>query len=273
MRGHDERIRALEGTIRHARRLNPNIDIIVQYFVEPANMEFYQRGEESPIITDHDRVTQYYDVTAINLAKQVTEDIARGTYQWADFKDLHPSPFGHEVYTKRIASVFDAGWGKVDLATVAIKAYSVPEKPLDELNYQRGCYVDVKSAEVVSGWKFNDSWNASDGAGQRRQFTNVPTLEALEPGAELALDFDGTAIGLRVVAGPDVGILEYSIDGKEYPPLDQFTKWSDGLHIPWAYMLAVDLTPGKHRLVLKMSTQKNAKSKGHAARIQQFMVN
>lgn len=273
-RTHDERIRAVEGTIRHARKLNPNIDIIAMYFAEPDNMAFYTHGEESPIIADHDRVTQYYDLTAINLAKQVTEDIARGDYNWKDdFKNLHPSPFGHKVYAKRIASVFDTAWNNVDLTKSKIKAHPMPTKPIDPLNYERGRYLSIQTAQVLTGWQYFDAWKASDDAATREHFQGVPTLEALKPGAEFSLDFEGTAIGLRVVAGPDVGIIEYTIDGKPYPPLDQFTKWSHYLHIPWAYMLATDLKLGKHRLVLKTTEKKNEKSKGHATRIQQFMVN
>ncbi len=274
MRDQQQRIRAVEGIIRHARALNPNIDIIVQYFAEPANMAFYAKGEESPIIVDHDRVTQYYDVTAINLAKQVHEDVASEKYSWdKDFKDLHPSAFGHEVYVKKIGEVFDASWRKEALAKVEVKPHWMPEAPLDALNYERGRYVDVQTAEVVTGWQYYDSWKASDGAGTRRQFQHVPTLEALKPGAAFAFDFEGTAVGLRVVAGPDVGMLEYSIDGEAYEPLDQFTPWSERLHIPWAYMLATDLKPGGHRLELRISDKKNEKSTGHAARIQEFLVN
>jgi hypothetical protein len=38
-------------------------------------------------------------------------------------------------------------------------------------------------------------------------------------------------------------------------------------------MLAADLNPGEHCLVLKTSKEKNPKSKGNAGRIQQFLVN
>ena len=270
----EERIRGMEGILRHARAHNLNIDIIVQYFVEPHKMESYNRGEVPEVILAHDRVTNHYAVPAINLAKEVTDRINHGEFTWeGDFKDLHPSPFGHALYRDRIARLFDVGWAGQDLSSAPVLPHPMRDTPLDPLNYSRGRYVDIRSAELGSGWTLLDSWKPSDRAGTRKQFTNVPTLEATGPGAELVFEFEGTAVGLLVTAGPDVGILEYTIDGKDYPQLDQFTEWSAGLHIPWAYMLANDLTPGPHRLVLKSAASKNEKSKGHAIRIQQFLAN
>jgi len=55
--------------------------------------------------------------------------------------------------------------------------------------------------------------------------------------------------------------------------LDQFTQWSGGLHIPWAYIFDAELKPGDHELTLRTSAAKNPKSQGHAARILQFLAN
>ncbi len=98
-------------------------------------------------------------------------------------------------------------------------------------------------------------------------------LIAEEPGAIVKLHFQGTAVGLLVAAGPDVGVLEFSINGGPYRSVDQFTRWSAGLHIPWAYMLDADLPQGEHELVLRTTAQKNENSKGNAARIVAFMAN
>ncbi len=98
-------------------------------------------------------------------------------------------------------------------------------------------------------------------------------LVATEPGAIAKLYFKGTAVGILVVAGPDVGVLEFSINGRPYESLDQFTRWSNRLHIPWAYILDADLTYGDHELVLRTTGKKNPQSGGHAARIVKFLVN
>lgn len=268
-----ERIRGVEGIIRHAQALNPNIDIVVQYFVEPYSMEFLNRGLESPEIADHNRVTDYLDVPAIHLAREVTERIRRGDFSWAQFKDLHPSPFGHQVYADRIAALFDSAWGGVDLASATILPHGLNPVPLDALNYERGRYIPLEAAVPGEGWRLVPAWRPADTAATRKRFVNIPVLETVTSGGTLTLEFEGTAVGLFVTAGPDVGILDYTIDGKAYPALDQFTRWSDRLHIPWAYVLASDLAPGAHRLVLTTATAKNAESHGVASRIVQFFAN
>jgi pimeloyl-ACP methyl ester carboxylesterase len=269
----EERVRGVEGIIRHAHALNPNIDIIVQYFVEPFSMDLLNQGLVPPVIADHDRVTRYLDIPAIDLAREVTERIREGDFTWEQFRDLHPSPFGHAIYATRIAKAFDMAWNGVDLAEAPIRPHTLNPIPLDPLNYGQGAYLPPDAATIVSGWRYIPAWHPADSAGTRKQFVGVPALEATSAGAALTLDFEGTAVGILVTAGPDVGMLDYTIDGRPYPLLDQFTEWSAGLHIPWAYMLAADLAPGRHRLELRTATASHERSRGTACRIEQFLVN
>ena len=148
----------------------------------------------------------------------------------------------------------------------------VMPEAIDPLSYSRGRFVDIQQAEVVGGWEYVASWNATD-VQTRGQFVNVPALVATSPGAALKLKFNGTAIGLLEVAGPDVGVIEYSVDGGPYRQLDQYTIWSHWLHIPWAYMLADELQAGEHEITIRTTDKKNEKSKGYAARIERFLVN
>ena len=94
-----------------------------------------------------------------------------------------------------------------------------------------------------------------------------------KPGATLKLKFTGAAVGIFVVAGPDAGNVEFSIDGGPKRTLDQFTRWSGGLYLPWAYVLDADLEPGDHELTLTTAKSKNPKSRGAATRIVKFLVN
>jgi ubiquinone/menaquinone biosynthesis C-methylase UbiE/lysophospholipase L1-like esterase len=273
MRGPVDRIRGMEGVVRQALRRNPAVDIVLLYFVEPDKMADYRAGRVPAEIASHEQVAQHYGVTAIDLALEVTQRIAAKEFTWEqDFRDLHPAPFGHRLYTAAIARLLDAAWKAPLAADAKIQPHALPERPLDAANYENGRYLDPAAAKAESGWRLDPSWNATD-AGTREGFCRVPMLAAAEPGATLTLDFSGTAVGLLVVAGPDVGVLEYTIDGGQKRRLDQFTKWSDGLHIPWAYILAADLKPGEHKLVLRTAAEKNPQSKGHAARIVKFLVN
>jgi len=89
--------------------------------------------------------------------------------------------------------------------------------------------------------------------------------------AELSLRFTGTAVGAYVVAGPDAGIVEASIDGGPFRRINLFHRFSRGLHYPRTVMFATDLKSGKHMLTLRMSSK--TINGGHAMRIIQFVAN
>ena len=106
---------------------------------------------------------------------------------------------------------------------------------------------------------------------KRSRFTSIPMLTATEPGAETTLAFEGTAVGTYIVAGPDAGIAEASIDGGPFHSVNLFHNYSKGLHYPRTVMLGTDLASGKHTLTLRISA--DTKSIGHAMRIMQFVAN
>jgi sialidase-1 len=94
-----------------------------------------------------------------------------------------------------------------------------------------------------------------------------------KPGSECTYNFNGRGIGICVTSGPDAGVIEYSVDGKPFRKVDQFTKWSRSLHLPWYIMLDDQLKSGNHTLKLKISEEKNERSSGNACRIEYFLVN
>ena len=269
-----QQVRGMEGIVRHARLVNPALDIIQLHFVDPDKMKVINAGKTPAVITNHEKVAKHYNVPSIDLAHEVTERIHAKEFTWEkDFKGLHPSPFGHTLYAKSIARLFDAAWKEPLAADAKLQPYTLPAKPLDEKSYFRGRLVDIKEARVASGWKIDPSWKPAAKVGTRRGFVNVPMLVAEEPGAALTLKFTGTAVGVFVAAGPDAGMLEFSVDGSPQRSLDLFTHWSGGLHIPWAYVLDANLADGAHELTLRISDKKNAESKGHAARVVNFLAN
>ncbi len=268
-----EQIRAMEGIIRHAQSANPDIDIVVMYFADPEKIGAIDRGGRPEVITNHETVAEYYDIPSLNLALEVSERILAREFTWKDdFVDLHPSPFGQELYSRSIARLLDEAWSESAISP-EIHKYSLPEIPLDEKNYAHGRLAGIEQVEISKGWQHIDSWHPADKAGTRHGFVDVPMLCADEPDAELHFQFHGKAVGIFVAAGPDAGIVEYSIDGTPFQERDLFTQWSRGLHLPWAYVLATDLDSGSHELVLRISAHKNEKSRGHAVRIAHFLVN
>ena len=268
---HQEPLRGMEGVIRHARTLQPNLDIVMMHFVDPGKISDYREGKTPRVIELHEQVADYYRTPSLNLAKEVTQRLDAGEFSWdGDFKDLHPSPFGQRLYARSIRALLDDAWGREDNER---QTYAFPKTPLDEFSYTMGRLVDITEAPDAENWQRVESWKPDDGAGTRAGFVNAPMLVATQPGAELAFPFEGIGVGLFVAAGPDAGMIEYQIDDRPMKTLDLFTQWSSQLHLPWAYVLDAELAPGRHTLRIKTLDAKNPKSTGHAVRVRYFLVN
>jgi hypothetical protein len=221
----------------------------------------------------HDKAAEHYRVPSINLARETAERIAAGEFDWETFGGIHPAPFGHEIYRATINRLFDAAWAEPLPEDAFTQAHALPKDPLDPKSYSRARLVDPGEAEIDAAWKRDPAWRPEDDAGTRDGFVNVPMTVSETPGATLTLQFEGTAVGMIVAAGPDAGTVEYAIDGERSGLIDQYTQWSDYLHIPWAYTFDADLEPGPHTLVIRVSEQKNPDSKGHGVRIKNFYAN
>ena len=269
-----EMVRGMEGIVRRARMADPAMDIIMIHFVDPDKMAVINEGRTPVVIAEHEKVAEYYGVSSLDLAKEVTERIHAGEFTWEnDFKDLHPSPFGHGIYLRSIKRLFDEAWKGSLPGDAMTKEHVVPDKPLDEKSYFRGKLVEVDQAVPGEGWRIVRNWEPTDKAGVRDGFVKVPALVSETPGAILKLAFQGTAVGIFVVAGPDAGTVEYHVDGGPVVLRNLYTQWSGGLHIPWAQVLDAELAPGRHELVLKVSGPADPEGRRCAVRILYFLVN
>lgn len=263
-------IRALEGLVRNAKLHQPNMDIILLSFADPDKTKTYSEGKVPVSVKNHELVAAHYGLPSINLAKAVSDRLANQEFSWEnDFKDLHPSPFGQELYFKAIQRLLnDAIAGEVVLSAI-----KVLPSPLISGSFENGHYVGIENAKLANGWSLKNDWKPEDGGNTRKGFVHIPMLVASQPGAELTLDFKGNTIGIAIVSGADAGILSYSIDGKPEKKIDLYTKWSKSLHLPWYLLLGSDLVAGPHQLKLKISGDKTENSKGYSARIAHFLVN
>ena len=266
-----EQVRGMEGIVRHARLINPHLDIVLLHFVDPGKMAEIRAGRTPEVIASHERVAERYQVPSIDLAREVTERIEAGEFTWEkDFKNLHPAPFGMQLYQRSIVRLFDAAWR--DVPKGPARQYPLPE-PLDGKSYFRGRLVDPGAAELGDGWRIDADWTPADRAGTRKRFVHVPMLVSEKPGSECRFRFDGTAGGIFVVAGPDAGTVEFSFDGGSWRRRNLFTEWSPTLHIPWAHVLDGDLALGSHELRMRVSGEKDSRSAGTAVRIVNLLAN
>lgn len=262
-----ECIRGLEGILRHARAANPNVDIVVTFFVNEGMLAKLQAGETPLTIEAHEAVAKHYGVSTINLARQAAKQITDGTLTWKTYGGVHPAPLGNGICASMIGELLTNAW---KTPATAIVPHELPA-PLDALNYEHGRFIDPSVAKAKTGWNLGvPDWKALPG-GKRERFTKLPMLSATEAGAELTLEFEGTAVGAFIVAGPDAGIAEATIDGAAPQKVNFYHSYSKGLHYPRTVMLGTELKPGKHTLTLRVAVE--TESEGHALRIMQFTAN
>lgn len=268
-----QQIRGMEGVVRQARLDNPNIDIVMMHFITDPFIPLIQADSVPEVIQSHDSVAAYYQVPSINLAKEVALRIKAGEFDWKTFGGIHPAPFGHYIYAGTINKLFDSMWSVPTTTDTILHSHAIPSQPIDKFSYYKGHLVDVTKASLEAGWGYDSVWKPKVKGSQRKQYTNVPMIEATTAGSDLSFAFKGTAIGLYMTPGPDAGIIEYSIDGGEYKKYDPFTSWSKGLYIPWLHVLEAELKDKKHKLKLRLTDSKNAAAVAAHCQIYYFAVN
>ncbi|MBX3255348.1 MAG: hypothetical protein KF862_14500 [Chitinophagaceae bacterium] len=263
--------KALEGIIRHALAVNPYMDIVLMAFVDEEKIADYDQGKTPAEVGLHNRLAEYYHLPFLNLAKEVQARITNREFTWKDdFKDLHPSPFGQELYFQTIRTMLRMG--DSIYKDEPLSQYALPA-PVVEGAYNKGVYVNVSAAERLQHFTVIPNWQPDDSLDTRPGFINVPVLQGIQPGASFHVRFNGTAVGIAIVSGADAGMIRYSVDGKKPEIADLYTQWSGMLHLPWYLVLADGLREGKHELKVEILPGKNEKSKGNACRIVYFLVN
>lgn len=271
-----EQVRGMEGIVRHALKANPEMDIVMLHFIYDPFLPMLEGGVIPDVILNHDRVANHYHLASVDLASEISARMADGQLTWEEFGGTHPAPLGHRYYMGAIAQVFDASMPQSGRAVPELR--ELPE-PIDVLCYEDGHYIPLEKATALKGFSVVPSWEPSFDASLRNGFHGVPMLSADKAGASFRLGFEGRAIGLFMVAGPDAGVLEYRVDKGEWKRLDTQTEWSGYLYIPWVYMLETELAPGAHELQLKVrdggvTTTKDGRTVRRAScHIRNFVVN
>ena len=262
----------MEGIVRHAFKANPSCDLIMMHFVDPGKMDDYRAGKVPEVIQLHEAIAQHYNISTINLAKEVTERIDAVEFDWEhDFINLHPSPFGQNIYFKSMKTFLENEFSK-NYSGEKIAKVEMP-KPVEPDCYDNGVLVEPNPPKKIKGWEMVKNWQPADGKGTRDNYVNVPMLEGMYPGEIIKFHFKGNAVGIAVAAGPDAGIIEYSVDSKPWKKQDLFTEWSEGLHLPWYYTLASGLKPRRHTMQIRITGEKNDKSTANICRIRYFYFN
>lgn len=265
-----EMLRAMEGIVRHARATNPLTDMIEMHFVDPAHLQDFHHGRIPESVAQHEKVAAHYGNVSLNLSEEVADRIDAGEFTWAhDFRSVHPSPFGQQLYLTSMERMLDAAFKQ---PLTAAKPHAMPP-PLDAFNYANGHFGKLADAKLIKGFTLVTDWTPEIPRHTRPGYVHVPALTATSAGSEFEFNFDGNAAGLMIAAGPEAGIIEVTCDDGPAKKIDTFTSWSRSLYLPWAVMLADGLASGHHRIHIKLLDEHNARSTGTALHVFNLLEN
>ncbi len=246
--GPREQVLGLEGIVRHALRANPDMDIVSLHFIYDPFIPLLEQGEQPDVILNHERVANRYHLPSANLAEEISSRMQDGQFSWQEFGGTHPAWRGHKYYAAAVAELLDEN--TMPFEEYSIHPHTLPPA-LDGSNYENGHLLPVQEATKLKGFSIVEDWTPDDDVSTRPGFVHIPVL-VTDKGGSFSLEFDGRAVGIYCVCGPDAGVIEYSIDGGAWQSTDTCTEWSGSVHLPWVYMLADDLAAGHHTLRLKV---------------------
>ena len=259
-------LKGMEGIIRRAR--GAGIATLMVLYVNEALLAAAQKGEAAISVQAHLAVAESYGVPTVNVPVALARAVEAGTMSWSDYGGVHPGSEGYAFAVKPMTEALER----------ALEAEVSPSEKLkeamDAASYFDGSFVEPSGARYEKGWTLGHPTRELLPVGDiREQFAEYPLLRSDQPGASLTLEFEGTAVGAFVLAGPDAGKVEVRVDDQEPRIVDLYHRYSSGLNYPRTIVFADGLESGKHRLKLKILDSKNEASRGNAVSILYFAVN
>lgn len=209
----------MEGMIRQAIRQDPSVDICLLYTILTGQTSFYQKNELPENIKGLEHVADYYQLPSVQLGMEAAALEASGKLVWKTgpvqyrgkimFAEdgIHPTTAGGNLYAAAIARSL----AKLETQH-EVKKHPLPE-PLITASWDQATMLEpAKVAHFSNGWQSvvtNQNANLKKFEGW---FANVFTASA--PGASFSFRFSGDMVGVFDIGGPEVGQLEWIIDGR-----------------------------------------------------------
>ena len=204
----------------------------------------------------HDQIAAHYQVPAVNLLETVQPLIEAGKFSFA--KDgVNPTEAGHKLYADTVTA-FLAEQEKQDASPI-LRTLPSPMVS-DEMNYG-----EFKAfAEIRPPKGHEASWKIEPGNDHALPSALLASDKA---NAQIEFYFEGMVVGITFRASSDAGLIECLIDGKLVGKVDAYSA-SPQL----SAKIFGGLSPGEHRLTVRVTGEKSAKSSGAHARLGYLIV-
>jgi lysophospholipase L1-like esterase len=262
-------IRGLEGILRRYFAANPEGDAISVQYVNPGILETIQNGETAVSVEAHKTVARHYGVPIVDVGQALAEEIAAGRMTWEeDYKGTHPNETGYRFASGLITSVVEGS-----KAAGGPRTIELPD-PIDALSYESVYRVSPEEWNWLGGWRYEPvSRDLLPEGAIRDDYTRFRGLRSDSAGDYLYYSFAGKTLGAFILAGPDAGALEVSVDGGDWRKVELFHRFSKSLNYPRSVILADGLSPVYHQIAVRTANSGNGESKGGSATILYFTVN
>ncbi|MBS1791594.1 MAG: hypothetical protein JST85_28045 [Acidobacteria bacterium] len=243
--------KAIEGLLRQFLILPSPPEVVMIY---APNAKHSMRAEW------HDAIAAHYQVPAVNLLETIGPMIEVGKFSF--LKDgVNPTDAGHKLYAEAITA-FLAEQEKLEASPIL---RTLPS-PLvsDEMNYG-----EFKAFAEIRPPKGQE-------AGWRTELSNDRALPSAlmssdKTNALIEFYFEGTVVGITFRASADAGMIECLIDGKPVTaPVGKVDAYSASPRL--GTKIFGGLSPGEHRLTVRVTGEKNAKSSGTHVRLGYLIV-
>jgi len=212
----------VEGIIRQVKKANSQTDICLLYAATADQLTSYHNGKVLPHIQQLEALAHHYQIPSVHMALypawmlEQHQLIARGDQQALAGKlvftadGVHPLKRGGNLYAAAIARMLESARVHDQMHTMPLLTGLPPAMYPD--NWEDAGWIDPeKDVEFSVDWMpipIQDSLEQF-----AVWFPQVMTAE--KPGASGTIRFDGDAIGLFDIGGPEVGQLHLTLDGKE----------------------------------------------------------
>ncbi|MEM7698774.1 MAG: SGNH/GDSL hydrolase family protein, partial [Verrucomicrobiota bacterium] len=215
--------RGLEGIVRQYFAANPTGDMISVQFVNLSILDKLKAGDEAISVAAHKSVARHYQIPSVDVGLALSAEIESGRMSWKEnYGGVHPNQEGYRFASDLIISVIEDTISGETPQVVSLR------DPLDPAHYGNARLVDPQDVNWLGGWQWAPvSRQLLPTGGIRSDYEKFHALRSDEVGSYLYYSFQGSFLGAFVLAGPDAGVLEVSIDAGPWQPVDLFHRYSE----------------------------------------------
>ncbi|SEM03542.1 protein of unknown function [bacterium A37T11] len=211
----------MEGIIRKIKKADSRTDICFLYAATAGQLAYYGQGRVLPHIAELEKLADHYQIPSVHMAllpalllqygKLVPKgDPASLPSRLVFTQDgVHPLERGGNLYAGSIGRMMKA----------ALLQQNEKSGLGDDLPppYYADNWEDADWEDPMKAAKFSDGWKEIPVSGKLTQFSAwFPSVMAAgNAGDAFTVSFEGDAIGLFDIGGPEVGQLRVKLDGKE----------------------------------------------------------